>query len=180
MNKRLSVLGARYVLQDCREALAELEKEPAGAVWRVRWVAACTFLRIVGDVLESVDQQNTKRHPPELIQAIREHRTILKNTEADLGRYWSQIREQVNSLIHCYDFQARQGVLTQLSDDINPKTGIPLAKITGKTYDIVSGPFEGMDQRDFLKDAINWWDEQLSEIELKAAVLKIKSLGELE
>ena len=175
MNQRLSALGARYVLNDCEEALLELEKRPAGATWRIRWVAACTLLRTVGDVLESVDQQNIKKHPPELIRAIKEYRATLKNKDVEPGKYWNQIREQAKGLIHFYDFQARQGVSVQLSDEINPDTGIPLAEITGRTYDIVSGPFEGMDQRDFLREAISWWDEQLSEIEIKAGALKVKN-----
>ena len=37
-------------------------------------------------------------------------------------------------------------------------------------YKMNSGPFAGQDPRDLVRDAIKWWEEQLDDIEQKAAV----------
>ncbi len=43
-------------------------------------------------------------------------------------------------------------------------------------YKITDGPFKGKDQRDIVKEAIEWWENQLSLIDTRVAALKNKSL----
>ena len=57
MNPKTPVfqLGVRVVLDDCRFALLELKRNPAGEQWTILWVASCVLLRTVAEALFKVD-----------------------------------------------------------------------------------------------------------------------------
>ena len=53
-------MAARELLQDAREAVAELIDGLQGRLWRRRWFAAVALLRTVGYVLRYVDRKKSQ------------------------------------------------------------------------------------------------------------------------
>src|SRR5687768_8643647 len=54
--------AARDVLEDAREAVAELIDGLQGRLWRRRWFAAVALLRAVGHVLDKVDGKRSTKY----------------------------------------------------------------------------------------------------------------------
>ncbi|MBT3350055.1 MAG: hypothetical protein HOL66_15945 [Rhodospirillaceae bacterium] len=163
-------LGAQMVLEDCREALRLLEEQPSGTTWRVQWSACCTLLRTVRNVLFEVDIKDDT-HPPELVKEVQSFRDGMKASEPEPKIYWGFIAESANIILHEYDLHAGQGITIHVGANIEageaPHT---------RSYPIHDGPFEGQDQRDVVREAIDWWEKQLEEIIIKAAARSIATL----
>jgi hypothetical protein len=161
-------LGARVVLNDCRFALLELKRNPAGEHWRILLVASCTLLRTVAEALFKVDMDNPL-HPPELRKAVKDFYDELGTSNPKPQIYWEFIREHANKILHEYDLRATQGITARPTGENHPITGAKKMEITGRSYTIRTGPYQGKDPRDVIEEAIDWWDDQLSDIECKAA-----------
>jgi hypothetical protein len=64
--------AARRALKDCRAALAELEAEPTGTTWRLRWAGTLALLRAIGHVLEKLDSRNDAKARPIINELYKE------------------------------------------------------------------------------------------------------------
>ena len=177
-------LFARNVLEDCRTALAEFERaEPAGSLWRVQWVANIALLRTVAHVIRNVDAI-TEDHPNELREAAVEWWEGLRETKPEPRIFWGFIQEERNNLLKEYKFRANIGVTIEVPTAVlrrTPEGRIEQvgAKGEGKSwrdYNITGGPFKGKDQREVIRQAIEWWQDQLDDIEARAAAKKLENL----
>jgi hypothetical protein len=160
---------ARAVLEDCRIALLELRADPRGVQWRLRWCAVLALLRTVGHVLSKVDASSTSIAPEFRDEAARWWKE-LNRTKPEPLIFWEFIEKDRNALLKEYQFSAEQGII--LRGDLNtvPLGALPLgASVAEPTYLMKDGPFAGRDQRDVVQEAIDWWDDQLEEIAVRAA-----------
>ncbi len=170
---------ARIVLGDCREALRELEADPSGQTWRIRWVAVLALLRTVREVLIKVDGNGK----PELKVETDKFWQRMGDTKPKPSIYWEFIRDDANSILHEYKFTAVQSVTSQPLGEGAPTTVSTSAqssvtlriedRIVKRTYLMKAGPFKGRDQRKVVRQAIEWWEEQITEIESRAAAAKL-------
>ena len=173
---------ARIVLEDCKAALHELKAEPSGQAWRIKWVAVLALLRTVREVLFKVDIQDK----PELKAEINRFRNSLGDTEPEPFIYWKFIRRDANNILHEYKFSAVQSATFHPLGVDKPATVSTSAvlvasvafpkedRIAKSTYRMKTGPFAGEDQRDVVQKAIDWWQEQIEDIEIRAAASTIK------
>jgi hypothetical protein len=136
-------LQARQVLEDCRHALSELNSLPYKIDRkRNRNLCAC--------VTKVHQQKIIDEHEPEI--------------------YHQFIRVYRNKLLHEYKFDAGQNIV------VNPGT-IHVDLGTGEQksenypnnidYIISEGPYKGRDARELAHEAIDWWEECITEIEEK-------------
>ena len=164
---------ARAVLSACELALDELSADPSYEQWMLRWFTAVALLRSVGHVLRSTDRaagdamRTAIDDAYERWRADRSAHTI----------YWRFILEERNRAMKEFTFGAGRGVV------IEPPTGRFERDSTGKlrhvnpdeegrvwhTYEMVRGHFKGQDQRDMVRHAIKWWEQQLDQIDREAA-----------
>jgi hypothetical protein len=159
-------IAARHALDDCREAVDLLIDGVQGSEWRRRWVLAIVLLRVVGHVLDKVDGCQS----PHYRSAIDNWWVMLKQTRPEPSIFWEFIEEERNSVLKQYRSRAGQGVSIRVPTlYLNMKTGEqwsdpdpPLPPLYHHT--VVSGPFEGRDHRDVLREAIQWWVCQLDSI----------------
>jgi hypothetical protein len=161
---------ARMVLDDCGYALAELRNDPRGQAWRIRWFGILALLGTVGYVLETVDAQAC----PEIREARRDWLNKLKLKKPDPPIYWWFISKGRDLIVHHYKLRAGQGVapIRTGTTRYDLRTGqeeiiAPGGPVT-YTYEIHGGPFDGQDQRDVVQKAIEWWQQQLTDIEADA------------
>lgn len=184
--------AARLVLQDARGALDDLEDGVQGSTWRRRWITAVVLLRMVGHVLEKVDG---KEH--EISSIIDLWWNDLKRNKKMHAIFWNFINEQRNNILKEYNLGAGQGVVCHPgTGTVHVEGSRPIVNV-GKNsdsseppsdddhqadtyqkdnsemghidwiYKITSGPYEGMDQREVLREAISWWESQLNEIDAR-------------
>ncbi len=166
---------ARIVLEDCREALRYLKSGPRGNDWRRSWVTAVALLRTVGYVLYKVDSEQS----PEMKETINEAWESWKENPVENKIFFEFIEQERNNVLKEYRFSAQQD--THISGSlahIDGKTGkqstaIP-ARPTEYFYPMNSGPYEGQDQREVVAMAIIWWEEQINEIDIRAAAKLIE------
>lgn len=140
-------LYARVVLNDCRDALTDLHDELQGGEWRRRWAAAVGLLRTVGHVLDKVDGESG----PQLRAAVDARWAARKKSMIFSGF----IEDERNRIVKKYAPHAGQGITIPVS---NPDQSVT-------SYQMNEGPFAGRDPRDLIREAIEWWDEYLREIE---------------
>ena len=161
---------ARMVLEDCRYALTELRNDPQGPAWRIRWFGAVAMLRAVGHVLEKVDAKSC----PELKKANDDWWTDLKSTKPNPAIFWQFIDTDRDAILKEYDHRAGQSVtimsgVTQYDLRTGQEMTVTPGGPTTFTYEIHGGPFDGRDPRDVVRQAIEWWDQELTAIEKDAA-----------
>jgi hypothetical protein len=164
-------IAARQALDDCREAVELLIDGVQGSEWRRRWVLAIVLLRAVGHVLDKVDGNQS----PHSRSAIDHWWAKLKQTRPEPSIFWEFIDEERNSILKQYRSRAGQGVTVRVPTlCLNVKTGEqrsepdpPLPPLYH--YTLISGPFEGRDHRDVLREAIQWWACQLDSIDIMAS-----------
>jgi len=147
-------LHARAVLDDCRDALADLHDKLQGGEWRRRWAAAVGLLRTVGYVLYKVDAKSS----PQLRAAVDAQWAALKKSEPEPAILWGFIEDERNRIVKEYASRAGQGVTILI--------GGPEAIYS---YRMNEGPFAGRDPRDLVREAIEWWDTCIKEIESEVA-----------
>jgi hypothetical protein len=165
--------AARRVLEDCKIALTELEADPTGATWRLRWAGTLTHLRAVGHVLDKVDGK-TDPKAKQIINARYKEWKDPDRTEHAIFRDF--IERERNNVIKEYDFGSGQGVIFEGGDppaiqrqpdgtfkEIHPGG---VGKMTS-VYKMNTDPFKGEDPRDIVRRAIEWWQKQLDDIDNK-------------
>lgn len=147
-------LNARVVLQDCRDAINELNNDIQGSVWRRKWTTAVILLRTIGHVLESVDSKISAHHKV----AIEEAHKQINNSKHDNLIFFEFIKKERDLIVKEYKTSAGQGVTVYVGFGDNKSTVV-------NHYLINSGPFEGQDQRDVLREAVKWWEEYLDNVD---------------
>lgn len=145
-------LRARVVLDDCRGALRDLRDGVQGDEWRRRWVTAVVLLRAVGHVLMKVDSQTDAG----VRAASGKKWAALQKSKPDPKIFWQFIDDERNLILKEYVIRAGQGVTVNLAAEI------------AHSYPVHDGPFAGMDQREVIRIAIDWWNCYLGEVENEA------------
>ena len=160
---------ARYVLADCRSAVAELVDGVQGSAWRRNWVLSVVLLRTVGHVLANVDSARSEN----LRRAIEEWWGQLRATKPEPAVFWQFIENDRNLVLKEYQINVEYGITLRIPlRHFFPAPGDeePLAPATTEyRYEVASGPYKGDDQRTVLREAIAWWEVQLSKIDRAAS-----------
>lgn len=172
--------AAREVLDDCRLALAMLEEETDLARWRVHWAAAVALVRAVGHVLDKVDGEDllTKQ-----LGAAAFKRWKGSAPEHEIFREF--IERERNSILKEYRFrhhpleEVQMAVAYKLRDPVTGKAVeaadiLPLGDNIYRPF--LDGWREGDDARDVLSEAIDWWEAELSALEVsRSEILEANS-----
>jgi hypothetical protein len=160
---------ARQVLHDCEVALTLLEAEQDLERWRILWAGALALLRAVGHVLQKVDGSD-----PVLGAIVAQTYGRWKSQPKKHAIFWEFIEEERNNILKEYRFNVHPlddvevAVMLTLR---NPETGetrqVPhIVPIGENIYrPLVEGYSEGNDARDVYREALDWWEIQLSAIE---------------
>ena len=143
--------AARLVLDDCREALSELQEDPTGSLWRRRYVACIALLRAVGHVLKNVDTKTSAKHKV----AIDAQWQKLQSTKPEPKIFWLFIVNERNRFLKTYGPVAGQNAAVFPGQNREPE----------HTYVMKDGPFKGADPRTLVTDAIGWWEGELDAID---------------
>jgi len=129
----------------------ELEEDPKA--FRVLWVASLTLLRSIGHVLQKIDGKSS----PEMGDLVAQHYDYLKAQRDRPSIFWDFIEAERNMLLKEYEIGFLAGEIPVITEQ------------DGKVFTIgdhlfcpmITGPFEGMDCRDLINEAIEWWEIQL-------------------
>ena len=140
-------IQARRVLDDCKDALQELTDDIVGSEWRRRWVACIALLRAVGHVLKEVDGSTSCK-----MRSIIEKEWKLYEKDTIFECF---IKKERDNILKEYKFGAGQGVVIQI--------GAPTKSYN--TYHMNTGHYKCSDPRDVVRQAIEWWEQQLDKIE---------------
>ncbi len=143
-------LAARQVLEDCKEAANDIDGKVQGSAWRRRYVVAVVLLRTVGYVLGRIACENTKYKA-----AIKNEWAELNKSKPDPPIFWEFIDKVRNNIVHEYIIHAEQGATVFIGQN----------KPTENHYTINDGYYKGYDQRDLLKEAIEWWEAYIDRID---------------
>jgi hypothetical protein len=153
-----------------------MRDNPTGPDWVLIWAGTISLLRAVGHALRKEDAESDAR----LKQAQIAWWGCLKATKPDI--FCEFIERDRNKLLKEAELTVRRIVQEFLQERIvlannlldgqqlpqQPAPGAsPLTSIC--TYQMKSGRFAGQDPRDLVRDAIVWWENQLDDIEQKAA-----------
>ena len=159
-------VAARRALADCVAALEMLEDERDEQRWRVLWIGAVALLRAVGHVLRNVDGQIPQARAA--IDAAYETWTA-RHPEHVVFREF--IRQERNNILKEYRLNvldsadAHLAVVVDGSDsgDSTAETSFVLEE---NLFRPVTGGFGvGEDARDVYRQAIRWWEAELSRLE---------------
>ena len=164
---------SREVLQDCEIALAMLEDEQDFHRWRVLWAGSVALVRAVGHVLHKVDSS-----APGYAPIINDLFATWKADRKTHAIFWDFIEAERNNILKQYHFNMHPleevdvAVVLTLQ---HPGTGethqvqdvVPLGENIYRP--LLDGYGDGEDARDVYKEAIDWWDHQLSTIEARYA-----------
>ena len=159
-------MAARRVLADCEAALAMLEDERDSQRWRVLWVGALALLRAVGHVLLKVDGQTPQAR--EAIKAVYESWKV-KQSEHRVFREF--IKKERDYMLKEYRLNvldsAETGVAVVIGDSdaehITDET--PFVLDENLFRPVTAGFGAGEDARDVYREAIRWWEAELSRLE---------------
>lgn len=168
--------AARQVLADCNAALDLLEHEEHEQRWRVLWVGAMALLRAVGHVLRKVDGEDEGLRP--LIDAAYDRWKADRSTN---GVFWGFIEKERNNILKEYRFNVCDSAevgLCLVEVRGGPESSQALVHETPFTLGenlfrpVTDGFGAGEDGRDVYRNAVKWWDAELSRIEAELAASK--------
>jgi hypothetical protein len=177
------------VLEWCRHGYGKMRSNPTAADWVLIWAGTIALLRAVGHVLHKEDAARDAR----LSKEQRSWWQELNKTKPNPAIFWCFIERDRNKLLKQADLTVGQGLHIAMheaawafdtysisasgqepSEPAEQQCPPPCsahpprsASVT-YSYHMNSGPFVGQDPRDLVRDAIEWWEEQLSDIEQKA------------
>jgi hypothetical protein len=124
-------------------------------MFRLLWVAGVALARAVGHVLDKVDANQDER----LAEIIRSRYTAWKQNRPTNRIFWDFIEDERNRVLKEYSVGFLSGPIKIVaagdSFELNENLFNPLG----------DGAFAGEDCRDVLGLAIEWWEQQLAEIE---------------
>lgn len=163
--------AARHVLDDARLALDMLQDETDADRWRVHWAGGVALLRAVGHVLLNVDQAADEK----LAKIANAAHRRWKSDDPAHAVYRDFILEERNNILKEYRskvFPLETVPLTVRLTLMNPQTGeisyLDEVSDLGENLfrPLVEGYGKGQDARDIFEEAVDWWDRELSAIEL--------------
>jgi hypothetical protein len=152
-NTRVDALAARRVLRDCYRSHNELKQANDGSEWRLRWLTTLTLLRSVGHVLNSID---AKRSP------------FLKSAIKAAWKRWARAESQ-HLIFREFIKHERDLVLKEYK--LGESLVVPSEGAV--THSVNRPVFFGarlVEQPELVREAIEWWETQLTEIEEEAHV----------
>lgn len=162
-------LRARVVLDDCREAFAELKAISDQNEFRRRWFGFIALLRGVGHVLDQVDSKKSDLHK----LAIEKHwdgdaeifASFIKSTRDQT------IKEYRSGLFSLEDSSRSPMAVHTSAMAYDPGTAMASRELVLRLgapplpYAIRGGPYNGRDIWSVIEEAIKYWDECLMKIE---------------
>jgi hypothetical protein len=103
-------------------------------------------------------------------------------TQILMFRRWQKTSSGIddfnNTILKEYEMCASQGVTIHASSlRIDLKTGEQQSigrTSSTYTYQILTGPFVGRDQRDVIAEAIAWWGEYLNRVDARAKAIRLQ------
>ena len=159
---------AREVLEDCRLALHMLEEEADLQRWRILWAGGVALVRAVGHVLDKVDGEDAtvKKVAREFFNGWKsgaDHMIFREFIERERNNLLKEYRSDVHPL------DAVQVVVQMPLVPVNggePRTIAEVFDLNDNVYrPLLDGPWEGIDGREVLGEAIGWWSSQLEAID---------------
>jgi hypothetical protein len=166
-------LVARDVLADCWCALSLLEDETDARKWRVHWAAAVALTRAVGSVLDKVDGVSDP---------------VIQTIQKAAFKRWIDKASVEHHIFRRFIDQERNSVLKEYRSTVYGEAEIPLAVVceAGVVQEfgaegvldenlyrpMEDGPWAGEDARDVLRSALQWWDRELTAIEIAVAEVR--------
>ncbi|MCI6959816.1 MAG: hypothetical protein MR743_08245 [Oscillospiraceae bacterium] len=158
-------MRAAEMIADAENALRMLEECENEDDFRVLWIACMTILRSVGHVLGKVDHEN-------------------KCLAASIDSWWKKLKANKDEIIfhefiekernfsikeYTFNYGEYSGCNLVIKDENRKTTFFSDAEILEGLYiPMVNGPYEGEDCRDVIREAIDWWKQQLQKIEKMA------------
>ena len=158
-------MRAAEMIADAENALRMLEECENEDDFRVLWIACMTILRSVGHVLGKVDHEN-------------------KCLAASIDSWWKNLKANKDEIIfhefiekernfsikeYTFNYGEYSGCNLAIKDENRKTTFFSDAEILEELYiPMVNGPYEGEDCRDVIREAIDWWKQQLQKIEKMA------------
>ncbi|API57890.1 hypothetical protein BSL82_00070 [Tardibacter chloracetimidivorans] len=161
---------AREVLADCEIALEMLEAEQDLGRWRVHWAGALALVRAVGHVLQKVDGAD-----PRMRRQIDIAYRRWKSQKVSNAIFWEFIEEERNNILKEYRFNLHpldHVDVAVMMTVRHPQSGelsqIPQVVPIGENIyrPVLDGYSEGNDARDVYREALDWWNAELTAIEL--------------
>jgi len=150
--------AARTVLEDCRGALEDFNRDLQGEKWRRHWILCVTLLRAVGSVLEKVDGKADPK-----LKAIIDHAWKSIKKEKSPHIFLDFIEEDRNLAVKVYQMRAGQGVIIDLKAlGGEPDPSPP--KVT-TIHIMTDSPYKCKYQHDMIQSAIDWWQDYLDKID---------------
>lgn len=151
-------MRAEVVLGDCRKALDMIEDVRDEQEFRVHWVALVALLRAVGHVLKKVDAA-----PGSALQGtVRADWSDWQQNRREHSLFWDFINAERNSVLKAYETSVHSGDVQALVQQAGTAEVFALDDCIFTP--LLDGPFAGEDGRDVARDAIAWWERQLSDI----------------
>jgi hypothetical protein len=151
-------MRAAVVLEDCRKALDLVEDARNDQEFRVHWVALVALLRAVGHVLDKVDAASSSQ-----LRAAVDARWAEWRRNRDTHQlFWDFIEAERNSVLKTYEIGVQPGDVQVVVQNGGAAEVFALDECIFTP--LLDGPFAGEDGRDVARDAISWWEGQLSEI----------------
>jgi hypothetical protein len=172
--KAIQARRAREIVDYCKHALVLLQEGPTSHDWVVKWAGAIGLLRTVGDALRKDDE-------PRIRTAQNKWWKEIEGTKPSPQIFWDFIRRDRNLLLHEAELTAGQSTMVfvqgvsvvALAAGQQPppeSKARPIPKPI-HSYHMNSGPFSDRDPRDLVREAIEWWEDQITAIEQDAAKL---------
>jgi hypothetical protein len=151
-----------------------LEDEKDSQRWRILWAGAIALTRAVGHVLDKVDGKDP----------------LIKQTAKRFFKRW--MTEPEHRIFEYFVEHERNNVLKEYRSAVHPLASVPVAAqmslkslegdseklIYGVELDeniyrpLIEGPWAGLDGRDVLQEAIDWWAGQLDLIDDEVTQLR--------
>jgi hypothetical protein len=154
---------ARKVLSDLCVSRELLQAEQSSDQFRVLWVASVALCRAIGHALQKMDSISS----PQLRLAIKGTYESWKSSPDLHSVFFEFIEDERNSVLKEYEFGFMSGAGTL--DGLVLPDGL-LATLPDNLFCPMSdGRFAGIDCRDVLDLAINWWQQQLDHIDRAVA-----------
>lgn len=156
--------AAREVLIDCEIALEMLEEEADLRRWRVLWAGSVSLLRAVGHVLKKVDGAD-----PRIGLAVDQRYRTWGSERQENAIFWDFIEKERNNVLKEYQFGLsldEEVALLVQSDTSNGETEGGVFQLVENLYrPLLIDHREGEDARDVYREALDWWQRELTTIE---------------
>ena len=158
--------AARRVLGDCGAAVEMLEDERDEQRWRVLWAGAVALLRAVGHVLHKVDGRNSRARA-----AINAAYETWKAEGPEHVIFREFIEKERNNILKEYRFSVLDSpetyvaVVARDSDGAYITDEAPFVLNENLFRPVTLGFGVEEDARDVYREAIEWWDAELSRLE---------------